>query len=616
MFGRATSFALIVLVTVPTFATPSHAEPGFIQQIKEDVKQLKAKRKAKSEGKPPPQSQPTTNPPATAPSQPAQQQPSSVGYKTEEGTKPIYESPKVATPAASTAKGDLQIMLKKPGGGIKVGTLSSVQLCPALLSGEGYLAQRVVGWDGSVFGVVKQGTTTEIKHCKNGKFDWTHKIHASAWSRIDSWGSVYAVSDTRGQPGKKTLHAIKPNGKSSWATVLESDKNLYISVRPQPSTLGIVYVFGTTEGVLKGQPSSTKGKRFVTKFDAKGKALWTTHVDADRGALFDVDAKGNVHVLAYDEKTLGRLTQLDPSGKITSRRTLRLKKGSVPFRVEGLHVDAKSSDLYLIASSFDVPDVYGIIKINADGKLGWARAIRLSRMGGGAEEEFVGAGVRGDTLHVFRIYGWEEEGLEGFPANQFEMHAMAFRVADGRPKWVRAQWFSGFDISETQLLGDVFILPGKIAMPSSAITSFKVGADGKPMLPGQPAALPPPKGDYTFGHKISVYEDGEESIEETADWMRIKPAPNHGLAVKIWANGNSYSECHFQATLSSIGTNQWQYSSSSSTCVVTLTHTKKEITVESTSDCDQEWCGHGSAIDGTYPTADRKPSGTFDWPQL
>ena len=59
MFGRATSFALIVFVAVPTLGAPSHAEPGFIQQIKEDVKQLKAKRHAKAEGKPPPQSQPT-----------------------------------------------------------------------------------------------------------------------------------------------------------------------------------------------------------------------------------------------------------------------------------------------------------------------------------------------------------------------------------------------------------------------------------------------------------------------------------------------------------------------------------------------------------------------------
>jgi hypothetical protein len=96
--------------------------------------------------------------------------------------------------------------------------------------------------------------------------------------------------------------------------------------------------------------------------------------------------------------------------------------------------------------------------------------------------------------------------------------------------------------------------------------------------------------------------------------MRIKPAANHGLDVKILATGHSWSECYFYATFSPTGTNQWRYSSSSSTCVVTLTHTKKEIAIEATSDCYQEWCGVGASMEGTYPTADRKPLGTVEFP--
>lgn len=521
---------------------------------------------------------------------------------------------------ARSETSDLQIMLKKPGGSTKVGNMSSVKVCPIPRSSSAVVEQRVITRDGAVYGLGGSEGARTILRCRAGKVEWAVGTTTQSPLAVDSAGTVYTVSDAPGQPAKKFLGKTTSNGRPEWVIPVESNgSHLGISVKPQPGTPGTFYVFGITPGTLKNQPASSKGKPFVIKFNALVDRVWTTHIDAvGAHPYFDVDSKGNAYALTIETKAprIGRLTKLSPSGTVLSSQTLKLKKGSLPVRVDGLHVDSKSRDVYVFARAQSLSDAYAVIKINADGKLGWARALRMSHQGGGGEEHFRGAGVHGDTLYVFRTYGYEaDEQPEGMPDDQYEMLAMAHKTADGRPKWVQSEWYSSLDESDTGTLGDVFILPDKIAMPASAAVSFKIGRDGKPVLPKPQATLPPPNGDFSSFHEITIHEEGKEDTVEVGDNLTITQAPNKGLQIKLNVVAANFSECSFEGAMHPVGPNEWRHAKAGSACVVSLTHAKDKITIESNWECKTEWCGAGSTLDGTFPTSSRKPAGSYKWPQ-
>jgi hypothetical protein len=63
------------------------------------------------------------------------------------------------------------------------------------------------------------------------------------------------------------------------------------------------------------------------------------------------------------------------------------------------------------------------------------------------------------------------------------------------------------------------------------------------------------------------------------------------------------------------GPNTWTYSAKGSSCIVKLVNGADQISIEGNDACDTEWCGARATLGGVFPTASRKPAGTYEWPQ-
>ena len=409
-----------------------------------------------------------------------------------------------AAPSGSSAKsGEIQVLLRKPKGnlGAEVKPVNAVMLCPELqLSSESYPAYRVTTRDGAVYGVGGEEGDRKIQRCRDHKIEWTFPVETWPSISIDDAGNVYATtSPPSGGPGlanKALLRKITPNGKVAWAATIESSGAVRISTVPQPGAPQAVYVSGGTAGVLKGQPASSKGSPFVAKYSTDGKLLWAKQSDAF-GALdeLDVDPAGNVYLSLSEREppTFGSLIKLTPDGEMLWRKALKLKKGSLPFIVDGIHAADSGKDVYIFAGAPEVEGAHAVMKIGADGRLRWAKTFQLSHGGDdgwGSAWSVVAAGTVGSTLYVIQRYDSYRELPGGDEKEEYQMLIRAHRVSDGRLNWTRLEWYGDLEPSDYWQVGDVFILPDKLAITSSANASFKLRPDGKLVLP-KPAAAPP-----------------------------------------------------------------------------------------------------------------------------
>jgi len=140
-----------------------------------------------------------------------------------------------------------------------------------------------------------------------------------------------------------------------------------------------------------------------------------------------------------------------------------------------------------------------------------------------------------------------------------------------------------------------------------------------------PIAATPPvhtlEGDYLVARDIYMYdpETGGDVLDgEDSDILSIRKAPNEELNVKIKTVAYNYDQCYFDQTMTPSGPHQWHWKGGDMHpgCEVILAETTTSIVITSNWDCYHEFCGNRATLEGTFPKAEWRPAGSYEWPEL
>lgn len=270
---------------------------------------------------------------------------------------------------------------------------------------------------------------------------------ATSWVGTDNAGNVFAMGSTRGGMGSDThigsldadnAYIVKysADGMVQWSKLLNSQ----FTSNSQPGLLtvkgGVVNADGSVVLALKGDASSSfngvASNYWLAKYDNAGNHVWTKAMVLGSGGSdmlpngFTRDAAGALYVVGFDVNQGGAVAKFDANGDFLWSRYLGFTWSTYDGAIA---VDA-AGNAYAVGTVTGQGRDARLVKVNADGTLGWTYNLATS-----AWDE--GLAVTVDSTGAVYWSGYTKGSLPGGTSAGMEDGWIAKVDSAGTQAWLK-----------------------------------------------------------------------------------------------------------------------------------------------------------------------------------